>query len=82
MFCPDCGAEYRQGFYECSDCQVALVAELPPVSEPHPNARLVPVFEAEGPLMFSMAKSILEEAAIECFASDDGLGSLLGAGSP
>jgi hypothetical protein len=28
MYCPVCGAEYRPGFTECSDCQVALVAEL------------------------------------------------------
>ena len=26
MFCPLCHAEYRDGFSECSDCHVALVA--------------------------------------------------------
>ncbi len=29
MFCPNCKAEYREGFKECSVCQVALVSELP-----------------------------------------------------
>jgi hypothetical protein len=31
MFCPECAAEYREGFTECSDCGVALVATLEPV---------------------------------------------------
>jgi hypothetical protein len=29
MICPQCKAEYRQGFTMCSDCEVALVAQLP-----------------------------------------------------
>jgi hypothetical protein len=28
MFCPNCKAEYREGFTECSDCQVPLVKDL------------------------------------------------------
>jgi hypothetical protein len=28
MFCPKCKAEYREGFTECSDCQVPLVKDL------------------------------------------------------
>src|SRR5436309_780194 len=28
-FCPLCGAEYRPGFKECSDCALALVDERP-----------------------------------------------------
>jgi hypothetical protein len=30
MFCPKCKAEYRPGFRHCPDCDVDLVAELPP----------------------------------------------------
>jgi hypothetical protein len=30
MFCPECSAEYREGFARCSDCDVALVDALPP----------------------------------------------------
>jgi hypothetical protein len=30
MFCPECSAEYREGFAQCSDCDVPLVAALPP----------------------------------------------------
>jgi hypothetical protein len=29
MFCPQCKAEYRQGFTLCADCHVELVYELP-----------------------------------------------------
>lgn len=28
MFCPKCKCEYRDGFYECADCNIALVHEL------------------------------------------------------
>ena len=28
MYCPICRAEYRQGFLECSDCDVNLVEKL------------------------------------------------------
>lgn len=33
MFCPKCRAEYREGFYKCSDCDTELTDELPPESE-------------------------------------------------
>jgi len=36
MFCPNCKAEYREGFTRCADCDVGLVHELP-------AAALVPV---------------------------------------
>jgi hypothetical protein len=35
MFCPNCRVEYRQGFRECSGCQVALVDALPPENPPN-----------------------------------------------
>ena len=34
MFCPQCRAEYREGFHKCSDCNINLVRELPPEEEP------------------------------------------------
>jgi len=33
MFCPECKAEYRQGFTRCSDCDVDLVQELHTTNE-------------------------------------------------
>ena len=29
MFCPQCRAEYREGFVKCSDCDIPLVDQLP-----------------------------------------------------
>jgi hypothetical protein len=38
MWCPKCRSEYREGFSECADCGVALVAALPiaPTAPPRP----------------------------------------------
>ena len=30
MYCPECRCEYREGFTECSDCHVPLLAGTPP----------------------------------------------------
>jgi uncharacterized RDD family membrane protein YckC len=32
VYCPQCRAEYRDGFTECSDCRVPLIAERLPVA--------------------------------------------------
>ena len=36
-YCPQCGAEYRQGFDRCSDCDVELVDEPPAADEDEEN---------------------------------------------
>lgn len=60
MFCPKCKCEYRDGFYECTDCNTILVYELPEEtigiqfkelkasSNPAEISYLQSVFEAEG----------------------------------
>jgi hypothetical protein len=30
MICPQCKAEYRDGFYKCADCGIDLISALPP----------------------------------------------------
>jgi hypothetical protein len=54
MFCPECHAEYRQGFTRCADCDIDLVYQLPPeprspsatpsntgFDDPHSELRLI-----------------------------------------
>jgi len=38
MYCPQCKAEYRQGFTRCADCDVELVHEPPPAAQGHGSA--------------------------------------------
>jgi hypothetical protein len=46
MFCPECQAEYRQGFTRCADCDVDLVYELPP--EPNQASSVRGISELDG----------------------------------
>lgn len=71
MFCPECRAEYREGFTRCSDCDVPLVEELPPEIEPK-DVELEKVFESSNPALLAMVKSVLEGAGIEFIASGEG----------
>jgi hypothetical protein len=69
MYCPQCGIEYRDGFTECSDCRVPLLAGTPPV-EPNlfdPSLELVEVLQTNDPVQLAMAKGLLEEAGIPFF---------------
>jgi hypothetical protein len=71
MYCPVCGAGYRDGFTRCPDCDV-LLAALPPVRQP--DDELFAVFESTDPIAAAMAKGLLEEAGIPFWtAGDDAL---------
>ena len=74
MFCPNCGAEYREGFSECYDCQVPLVAALPP--ENHESKDYETIKLACNPVQIPILKSILEAEEIEHFFYGEALASL------
>ena len=82
MFCPQCRAEYREGFVECSDCHVPLVDRLPEPGTPA-NSLLDAHEEADkdsldvlirtgfgSPVAIGLAKGLLQEAGIPFFAMD------------
>ncbi len=82
MFCPECGAEYRDGYVECYECEVPLVDELPEENEDGFDGEMdtVVVLETGNPVLLSLAKSTLESGGIEYFAVGEEVQYLLGAG--
>ena len=71
MFCPECSTEYREGFLRCSDCDVDLVAVLPPeparerqLAERGGDLRLMKVFETGDASQAALIESLLRDAAI------------------
>ena len=70
MYCPKCRCEYRDGFAECSDCHVPLLAGGPaeePVSRFDPALGLVVVLETNDRIQLALAKGLLEDAGIPFF---------------
>ncbi len=68
MFCPKCGAEYREGFTECADCMIPLVWEEPP--EPRRVMEYVEyeeVLRTFNPADIALIKSILDAEEITHF---------------
>ena len=69
VYCPQCRVEFREGFTECSDCRVPLLAGTPP-PEPDPfdpALGLVVVLETNDGVQLALAKGLLEEAGIPFF---------------
>lgn len=75
-YCPACRSEYRSGFSTCKDCNVALVATLPPahelpshdhaaeaVDQSHPTSTLFPT----APVPTSLTDNADDEESPEGF---------------
>lgn len=81
MICPNCGAEYREGFTRCADCDVDLVPPPPP---PPPDERshieLVKVWETGNPALIALIESVLDDAGIDYSTSSENLQDLFGLG--
>ena len=78
-YCPKCGAEYRPGFNECSDCRVALVDEEPTEAELRKRARaeqheLVEVYRS-GRIDAQVICSVLEGHGIAAVTDNPGHGN-------
>ena len=67
MYCPQCGVAYRDGFSECSDCQVQLLPGVEPQALPEhlePDMEVVSVLDTDDPFAFGLAKGALTEVGI------------------
>ena len=66
MVCPECGAEYREGFTECADCRVKLVTALPPERR-HTTRGFEEILSTFNLGDIALIKSILDDAKIEYY---------------
>lgn len=73
MFCPQCGAEYLPGVTSCKDCEVALVAALPPEPAEPEWVDLVTVLRTSDESQLTVAKSLLEAEGIRCLLKGSGV---------
>lgn len=80
MYCPECGGEYREGFFTCADCGVALVAEAPPEPGEISESGLVTVLESGDPNEIAFAESVLSESGIPFVKTGDSLQELFALG--
>jgi len=76
MFCPQCGSGYEEGIARCNDCDVDLVATLPP--EPDHSGEYVPVTSAEGQLQIDQIRSFLESNGIQSSIRGEALRNVYG----
>ena len=70
MFCPECGAEFREGIEQCYDCEVPLIPEPPP--EPDVEA-YVTVLETFDVSVIPLLKTALAGAGIPYRFKGEGL---------
>lgn len=70
MFCPQCKTEYREGFTVCAECQVDLVAELPPEPE---LVQFEEILQTYNPADIAVIKSLLESEGITYYFKGDHL---------
>ena len=73
MFCPNCRAEYREGFTVCADCDVPLVAELPPeaVTEAPQYIEFEEILLTFNAGDIATVKSLLEEEGIDYYFQNE-----------
>lgn len=79
MYCPECRSEFVAGVTVCPDCEVPLVAELPPLGE-EPTFELVTVFESGDPAALAAAKSALLGAQVSFSLVGERIQTLFGVG--
>ena len=79
MYCPQCGGEYREGFFTCADCGGALVEGTPPLPE-LVDTDLVTVLESGDPNEIAFAEAVLSDAGIPFMKTGESLQDLFALG--
>ena len=79
MFCPECSAEYREGFKECADCGVPLVEQLPAAEEYLGRGEVEEIKLAHVQSDISFLQSLLESEGIEYALEGENFARLVGA---
>ena len=72
-WCPKCRAEYREGFTECSTCQVPLVDTMPEENEVPEREEFVLPEGMEKPIAVYTAKNRLEAETVCDLLRDHGI---------
>ncbi len=68
-FCPKCRCEYENDVQICADCEVDLVAELPPeIPEEYSEAEWVELCTFPGTLYARMAVDLLNKEGISAYS--------------
>lgn len=83
MFCPKCGAEYREGYTRCADCETDLVEKLPEEDvadneeyELDPDVKFVEILTTNNLSDVAFIKSILDDAGITYFIKNERMQNL------
>jgi hypothetical protein len=67
MFCPQCKAEYREGFYRCADCNIDLVSYLEESAaraQPSRDEPSVALWRGQDPVVYTSLLNALREAQV------------------
>ena len=69
MFCPNCKAEYKEGYTKCSDCGIVLVPELPieELIEPEHDGSFVTILETNDFMDIPLIKAALDAGNVQYF---------------
>jgi len=82
MYCPKCGAEYREGFLKCADCGADLVSGQPPdVEDEVCYVEMVEVFSTYNPGDIAVIKSILDGEDIHYYFQGENTNLMVGGGA-